>query len=481
MKILLAEDTLENRDIISKFLTKLGHDVTACENGQKAWEKLQENYYHLVLSDIQMPVMNGHQLLEKIKKSEKYSETLVVLFTGYRDVKSAITAMRIGAYDYLLKPINIEELAILTDRVNDYLSLRKEHHELTHQFDETVGRATEDLKYKLKDTQSALARLVGTEHIGVFSEKMQNVIDTAKRLRTNPDLPVLVVGDTGTGKELLARYIHFGEGDNAAPFVAINCAAINPNVFESELFGYEAGAFTGGNPKGQPGKLELAKGGTLFLDEITEMGLELQAKLLRVLQEREFYRVGGLKKLKTEVRIIGATNRNIEGIVEEGLFRRDLYYRLNVGMLKVPSIDGRPEEIIPLAQLFLNEHKENNRTHFENISKEAEEILNSYDWPGNVREIKNAIERIVLLYDDTVVKKEHLDFLPVNCNSSSGSVKSVSLTNSSSLPDDELDLNAHILDIVELALEKFNGNRTKTSNYLGITRSMLYTYMKHLE
>ena len=479
MRILLAEDNAESRESLTRFLTRDGHDVTGCANGEDAWSTLKADPHPLVLTDIQMPRLDGQELLARIKAEDSLKDTEVVLFTGFGNIGSAVEAMRKGALDYLLKPINVEELSLLLERVESMMAMRSEHHQLRERFDEKLGEATRELASQLADSREAIARLVGTQNIVVQSEAMQKLFSTADRLRAKPDLPVLIVGETGTGKELLARFVHFGDGSVTTPFVAINCAAINPNMFESELFGYEAGAFTGGNPKGQAGKLEAAEGGSLFLDEVSEMSPDLQAKLLRVIQEREFYRVGGVTRLQANVRIIAASNRDLEELIEKSGFRRDLYYRLNVGLLKIPPLRDRQDGIMALAERFLEEHLKEGRTRFTRFSDAAVSKLLGYSWPGNVRELRNVIDRMVLLYTGEAVEPEHLDFI----ERPTASLEEVppDALSTSGLPADEFDLDNHVLDIVQQALDKHDGNRSQTARYLGISRAALYTYLKHLE
>jgi transcriptional regulator with PAS, ATPase and Fis domain len=284
----------------------------------------------------------------------------------------------------------------------------------------------------------------------------------------------LIEGETGTGKEVITKIIHFGEGGTAVPFIDLNCAALAPSVFESELFGYEAGAFTGSLPKGQKGKLDLAFGGTLFLDEITEMPLELQAKLLRILQEKEFYRVGGLKKIKTDVRIICATNTDIEDKVEQGAFRRDLFFRLNAARIYVPPLRQRKDEIIPLAESFLARFAKEKGRCFEGISKEAGKVLFSYDWPGNIRELKNLIEYAVVMYNDTQLKTKHLD--PLFKFKTGITTKNDSVL----LPPANLSLVKRTNKIISEALRMHNGNKTDTARYLGMPIRTLYRRLERL-
>jgi len=306
------------------------------------------------------------------------------------------------------------------------------------------------------------------------------VFRKAETLHLNPEVPVLIVGETGTGKELVAHVIHFGNGDVVSPFVGINFAAIAPNLFESEIFSYEPGAFTGGNPKWQKGKLEHAQNGTLFFDEVTEMPVEQQAKLLRIIQEREYYRVGGLKRLVTRARFICATNQDIGCMVERGTFRKDLYFRLNIGAIRIPPLSERREDILPLAALFLQQIRRQKRTRFQRIGPTAGRMLAEYDWPGNVRELKNTIERVVLYFDDDEVRPEHLAgcFQP-----GSGEVVPANASHpfdpaALELPAGGMPLNGLILGVVKKALSIHKGNQTRTAQYLGISVRVLQTYLK---
>ncbi len=453
MKILIVDDETSAKESLSIFFSSCGHHVFECNNGTDALELLRKEQIHLVLSDIRMPQMDGYELLKQIKKSRRFKDTVVVLITGYGDIKSAVEAMKDGAYDYLLKPLNVYELSLITDRAAEYLMLKQENKQLTKNFEEHVDEATKDIQMELENLKKAYARETGIPEIGLFSKKMRKVFKIAKKLHRNRNIPALITGETGTGKEIVARYIHFGDNKIANPFVDMNCAAISPNLFESELFGYEAGAFTGGKPKGQKGKLELAEGGTIFLDEISEIPNEYQAKFLRIIQERKYYRVGGLKKYSTDVRFICATNQDIKSKVSDGSFREDLYYRINVGHIHVPPLQERREEIVPLAQMFLKQLYERNITRFSKISPEACKILEENQWPGNVRELKNTMEKIAILYDGREIKPNHLDFIQQDSLQSKfekSLPKEYSL-NDFIFPEEGMDLNKFILSIVSKA------------------------------
>lgn len=483
MRILLVDDDTSIRIMLTKILEDIGHEVATACDGMEALDVLKSGGYHLVVSDIFMPRMTGIELLRHIKDSEKLKVIEVVLVTAFGEVQSAVEAMRGGAYDYLLKPVNIKELSIIVNRLEEYLNLKEQNARLTSDFNSEVEKATIPLKERLTNLEEAYSKLAGMKNIGVFSQKMKQVYEQGLRLHDNPDINVLIEGETGTGKEVLARYIHFGTDMATAPFVAVNCASLTPSLFESELFGYEAGAFTGGDPKGKPGKLELAEGGSLFLDEIAELSTEYQAKLLRVMQEREYYRVGGLKKHACNVRFICATNRNVIESVASRDFREDLYYRLSVGYLKLPSLRERRDEIMPLAELFLSEIKERKGTNFSVFSNEARLALERHEWQGNVRELKNVIERIVLLCDGTTIDGNHIKTGMNNHYTKNNIPDETSAVDAPSLSDGlaEFDLNGWTLDIVKQALELHHWNKTQTARFLKITRNELYTHLKHLE
>jgi DNA-binding NtrC family response regulator len=488
MNILVVEDNEDVRAGIVEFLSRAGHAVVECGNGRRALECLSERRTHLVFSDIQMPGMDGHTLLRKVKSNPALKDAEVILFTGFGSVRDAVEAMRDGAFDYLLKPVNVREIDVLVHKVQELISLREENRRLTEAFDTEVHRAAKSIEDELIAVRRAYAREMGALEIGIFSESMRALIQSAETLHRNPEIPVLIEGETGTGKELIAHFIHFGRGEVLTPFVGLNCAAIPSALFESELFGYEAGAFTGGNPKGQTGKLELAKDGTLFLDEISEMPVEHQAKLLRVIQEREFFRVGGLKRMQVRARIICTTNRNVHRMAEEGQFRSDLYYRLHVGYIRVPPLRERKEEILPLTQLFLDQLRQKKNTRFERIEPDAVPLLAAHSWPGNVRELKNAVERIVLYMNEESVGPRHVEWCLAHVAARpqagepglSAAASPTLPMEGFELPEAEFNLDRHTLAVVARALDKHRGNKTQTAHYLGVSVRTLYTYLKHL-
>ncbi|WP_066633693.1 sigma-54-dependent transcriptional regulator [Desulfolucanica intricata] len=480
MNILLVEDDNDSRAYLSDFLHKIGHRVVECKDGRDALDNFEKNDFDMVLSDIKMPKVSGIELLKKITALPSGSDVDIVLFTGHGDVDTAIEALRAGAYDYLLKPIKVEELALIIDRIAKHRDLRRQNKKLIKNLNE-VKAVTEETRRELIQLKKAYARELGIGKIGIYSEQMKQIFKQAELYRYDRSVPVLIQGETGTGKEVIAKYIHHGNNVSTKPFIDINCAALSPSIFESELFGYEAGAFTGSLSKGAKGKFDIARGGTLFLDEITEIPLELQAKFLRVIQEKEFYRVGGLKKIETDVRIICAANLDIKERVNQGLFRSDLYYRLNVAQIHIPPLRERISDILPLALMFLKEFSSQRKKRFNSISDEAAQMLLSYRWPGNIRELKNVMDWVVLMFDDVQLTPEHLINLQQFNPTDKPLNKALPITfENCPLPDNKLDLEALIDNIVRRSLEKHNGNKTKTACYLGITRRALYYRLERM-
>lgn len=473
MNILVVDDNIKVREFLVDFLEEeLDHQVTQCGNAEEAIKACASNTFNMLLTDIRMPPgISGIDLLKKLRAQNKDISPDIVLMTGYGDMSEAITAFRQGAYDYLLKPINVEELEAVVAKIEEHQLLISENWQFTNRFEEKVERATRASKVKLAQLQKAYSQLVGIGKVGVFSEKMRESVALAERFHQDRSVPVLIEGETGTGKEIIAKMVHYGQGETSTSFLSINCSAISANLFESELFGYESGAFTGAKKQGSIGKLELAKGGSLLLDEIGDMPLELQPKLLRVLQEREFYSVGGLKKIELDVRIICATNRNLVSLVKEKLFRRDLFYRLNVVRIYISPLRERKEDIVPLAQMFLEKYAEQKKLPLKVIQKKARIVLENHSWPGNIRELENAMERVVLLYDGNQLKAEHLNFLFSESEGDSFASKSIFDLNSIVLPPEGLKLQEVERIMLQKTLIKFDGNKTKAAAYLGLSRA----------
>ncbi|MFC1563508.1 sigma-54-dependent transcriptional regulator [candidate division KSB1 bacterium] len=474
MRILLVDDDQMIRKAATNFLEEqLGHKVTQCKNGNEALNSFIKEPFPMVLTDIKMPGIDGIELLKRLKIKSEGKNTDVVLLTGHGTLNTAIQALRNGAYDYLLKPVDVEELAAVVERIAEHQSLLKENYELTKHFDEKLNEATIHTQEKLEQLQTAYAEVVGIGKIGVYSEKMHNVVGLAEKFHEDRSIPVLIEGETGTGKEIIARMIHYGKGDVTTPFITINCSAIAPNLFESELFGYEGGAFSGAKNTGMIGKFELAQGGTLFLDEIGDLPMELQPKLLRAIQEREIYRLGGVKKIALDIRIICATNRDLQSLTKKEEFRDDLYYRLNTGKIHIPPLREIPESILPLAELFLEKHSQKKNSRLKLIHKDAAAILENHTWSGNVRELENAVERVVLLHDNVEILPDYLKFL--SSDDKDIYISNTAETNKISidLPPDNLIFSRLEAEVIKKVLFKFNGNKTQAAAYLGISRNTL--------
>ncbi|PKM87601.1 MAG: sigma-54-dependent Fis family transcriptional regulator [Firmicutes bacterium HGW-Firmicutes-12] len=435
MNIMLVDDNKENRESIKNFLEHLGHQVIEAENGRQVLQEINKHDIQLLLSDIKMPEMSGIELLRNLRNEDYRFK--IVLFTAFGDVDTVVEALRLRAFDFLQKPVSADELVSIIDRVAKDAT--------------TINYPTITLPVK--------------NNVLVYSDKMRNIFKIALKYHNTRDIPVLIEGETGTGKEVLARIIHNGNRKNNTPFVDINCAAISPNLFESELFGYEPGAFTGGSSRGQKGKFDLAIGGTIFLDEIGDIPLEQQAKLLRVLQEHEYYRVGGLTKIKMDSRIICATNNNLEKAIKEGKFRPDLYFRLKVGYIHLPPLRKRTEEILPLTNHFLKEFSTIANKECQNLSYEAEELLLSYSWPGNIRELRNMMEILAFMNDNTIITPDHLDRLLIFNEDDPYEL------NNDCLPSALRD--ATKKQVIQ-ALNVNKGNKTEAARQLGISRRSLY-------
>lgn len=413
----------------------------------------------LVLLDIFLGQYNGLDVLEKLR--EEGFTTPVIVITAFSDIKMAVRAMKLGAEDFIVKPIEIEQLEVAIERALRHYDLRRRVQLLEEQL-----------------------RLEHPHDIIAVSEGLRSALGLAQTLAA-VDTTVLIVGETGTGKELLARYIHRHSPRASGPFIVINCGAIPRELAESELFGYERGAFTGAFERVHPGKFELADRGMIFLDEISELPLELQVKLLRVLQDRSFYRLGGRDEIQVDVRVIAATNRDLEQMVREGKFREDLYYRLNVAVITVPPLRERPEDILPLAAAFVDEFNRKFNKRITGFSPEAVSLLLAYPWRGNVRELRNAIERAVLLEHSEVITRETLHFLRTRTFSSPAD--SFDMLRRFELAPGEhfLAISPHgasydeiIKDLIRQALTYAKGNVSKAAKLLRITRDKLEYRLK---
>jgi two-component system, NtrC family, response regulator AtoC len=394
-----------------------------------------------------MPGCDGLDLLPEIKILCPGTE--VIIYTGTGDVEKAVVAMQRGAHDFIQKPLNYDAVVLSIERALDLRRLREENTYL----------------------REACAAQVGPGSFLAFSEKTRAILALADRYRARQGVAVLIEGESGTGKELIARHVH---GEDGGPFIAINCGAIPRELVESELFGYVPGAFTGARAEGSPGRIQSAEGGTLFLDEIGDLETNSQVKLLRFLEHGTFYPVGATQERCVQLRVVCATNRHLDQAVADGGFRRDLYYRINVGHIHIPPLRERPDEILPLAYHFLRHLGQRYHSPFETIAPMAQDLLRRAPWKGNVRELRNTIERVLLVERGPTVLPEHLAFLEAEHRPSAppGAPRPPGPAEAP-LPDEGLDLDAVMLRLIERALEKHHDNQSQAARYLRITREAL--------
>ncbi len=450
--ILVVDDAPEIRFSMSEVLRREGFAVDVACDGQEAIDKFGKNFFDVVITDLAMPRKNGMEVLCFLK--EHSPETICIIITGFGTIQGAVEAMRQGAFDYLTKPVKLEEVIVVVDKALEVRELKRENRSLRQELRNIHG----------------FNRIVGV------SKAMQEVFELVEKV-AKADSTVLITGESGTGKELIAHALHYNSERKDRPFIPVNCAAIPAGLLESELFGHEKGAFTHAINT-RIGRFELANKGTIFLDEIGEMSPVLQVKLLRFLQERQFERVGGVKTIHVDVRIIAATNIDLEEAFHKGGFRDDLYYRLNVIPIHIPPLKERPEDIPLLIQHFLLKFCSGERTRIEGIEKDAIKCLVAYDWPGNVRELENIIERMVILANGPMITVRDV---PSSILESAGQLP-VADSSMATLPEDGLSLSSAVglleKTLILQALDRTGWVKNQAAKLLKMNRTTLIEKMK---
>ncbi len=441
--ILIVDDDEVIRATLSDVFRKKDYEVFAVGSGEEVLSTIKKNIVDLILLDMRLPDVDGLEVLKRIKEFD--TEILVIIMTAYSDVETAVTAMKSGAYHYINKPFELEELKLLVEKGLETKSLINEVRRLHRQ-------------------QKEVAR---NSHLYGVSPQIEYVRELIEMISKTNKTSVLIQGESGTGKELAANAIHYNSSRSHKPLMKINCSAIPDTLLESELFGYEKGAFTDAKNT-KKGLFELADGGTIFLDEIGDMKPFLQSKILRVLENQTFMRVGGEREIKVDVRIIAATNKDLERLVREGQFRKDLYYRLKVMVVEMPPLRDRVEDILLLSNLFIEEINRELGKNLKGLSEEAKKLMCQYHWPGNVRELRNVIERGMILADQEFITPKHLPF----------EIRQ-------SIREEKEDLNKDLNELDDLSLEgaekahlsrvlsRFDWNKSKASKVLGISRATL--------
>jgi DNA-binding NtrC family response regulator len=461
-RVLIVDDEELIRASLKSAAIEEGYDVFLAENGREALRLLEESCPDLVLLDLKLPDINGIDVLKKIKQVNE--DVLVIIITGYASVESAVKAIKLGAYDYIKKPFKADSIKLILKLAMDRLSL-----------DSKIQRLVRSQREEY-----------GFENIIGESPKMKEVFLLLKKIVRYDAPTVLVRGESGTGKELIARAIHNMSKRASGPFIDIDCASMPSSLLESEMFGYEKGAFTDAN-RSKPGLFEESDKGTLFLDEIGDMDPVLQKKMLRVLEEKSFRRVGGLRPIHVDFRLIAATNKNLETMASNGMFREDLYYRLNVMPVVLPPLKDRENDSLLLAEHFIVRFNKAYRKKVKGISEQAQALLLNYPWPGNVRELRNVIERIMIVHETEEVLPRHLPDEILSAGDSL-QVQSV-LDEGMNLIEEGIDfhrlMEKSTLEItkhlISQALEKSNGNKTQAAKILGLSRSALGRQMKKIQ
>ena len=457
-KLLVVDDEKNLRMVVQKEMARQGHEVECASDGEAAWEMLEEQDFDVVLCDINMPRLDGLGLLRRTREQSQ-NPPEVIMLTGQATVESAIEAMKLGAYDYLTKPYRIGELSALVTAAAEKQQLKVDN---------------QRLRAQIARTHKSLPEIVAD------SPQMKEALRLVQRVAPS-DTSVLITGESGVGKELIAQAIHRLSSRSDKPFIDLNCAALQDTLLESELFGYEAGAFSGARAR-KLGLFEIADGGTLFLDEIMEMPMQLQSKLLRALETRSFFRVGGVKKVEVDVRLIAATNRDKDVAIADGVFRADLMYRVNSFEINIPPLRTRREDIEPLARYLLHKLAGQNEPE---LSPAAIDALNAFEWTGNVRQLRNCLERAILLSDNGMITPRELP--PEIAYRTEKTSVSVSYNAPQSMGVSSFQ-NASPTNLRDVerqqiigALEKTGWHRGKTAELLGISPSTLYRRLREYD
>jgi DNA-binding NtrC family response regulator len=444
-RVLIADDEKNMRWVLAQALEADGYDVAQAEDGKEALAAVEEQEPDIMILDHRMPAPDGMEVLRRLRAEDKHFP--IIMLTAHGNVETAVEAMKAGATEYLTKPFDLEELKLAIDKALTMTNLASEVERLREELDK---------EYDIEGFVAADTRMI-------------EVLDTVKKV-AETEATVLIYGESGTGKELVARAIHALSERADKPFISISAGALPETLLESELFGYEKGAFTGAM-SAKPGRFELANGGTLFLDEIGDITPAVQVKLLRVLQERQFERLGGTRQIEVDVRVVAATNADLQQLIAEGDFREDLFYRINVVPVTLPPLRARPGDVPLLVAHFLEKYNAGDRT----LNDDAMEALATYQWPGNIRELENTIERILILaHDDEIDVKD----LPAEVRMGAPACETVSAD--LALPEDGVDLEEVELDLVRQALERSGGSKAKAAKLLGLTPKTMEARMNRL-
>ena len=449
-RILVVDDEYLIRFTLQQNLTKEGYEVLLAETGEEALVKVEEEAPDLALLDIKLPGMDGYEVLERILKMDR--DITPIMITAYEDVERVVKAMRLGAFDYITKPFDFSKVRLSIEK-----ALSASH-----------------LKREVKHLRQEQRNWFGFNHIIAVSQEMGRVLQIAEKMAQSDASTVLIQGESGTGKELIAHAVHDRSIRHNMPFITVNCAGFPENMLENELCGHEKGAFTDAKEV-KKGLLEVADGGTLFLDEIGDMNLSMQGKLLRLVEQKTFRRMAGIKDIQVDVRIITATNKDLVRLKGEEKFREDLFYRINVASLKIPPLRERPNDVLPLTNYFVQKYNEEFHKNVQKVSKGVEDFFRSYSWPGNVRELKNVIERALILGEGDTLLMEHLPIEILGQASRQGGV-----IDGIRIPPEGISLEKVEEALVKQALKMTSGNQTKAAKLLDISRDALRYRMQKL-